>query len=234
MRLSLTNVSNRVQEQWEIDVHPDHCPICHHAIEPIPVAAIGVFEVVDGAYIQAVYQCPRRKCSRLFIGIYHPRSAVHGHFQLANATFSLSLLAPRRVEAKVFADEVNDLSPRFVEIYNQAKAAEEFGLTDIAGPGYGKALEFLIKDFLIRENPDDSPAIKRESLGQVIKGRVNDENIRSTAERATWLRNDETHYERKWEDKDLADLKLLVTLTANWIHNTLLTRKITTEMSTGK
>jgi hypothetical protein len=27
----------------------------------------------------------------------------------------------------------------------------------------------------------------------------------------------ETHYERRWEGKELADLKTLITLTMNWI-----------------
>lgn len=38
------------------------------------------------------------------------------------------------------------VSPQFVEIYNQAKAAESFQLDQITGLGLRKALEFLIKD----------------------------------------------------------------------------------------
>lgn len=143
-------------------------------------------------------------------------------------------ITPYTVEQEQFPEEVAKVSPRFVDIYNQAKSAEVNTLSDVAGPGYGKALEFLIKDFLILDKPGDSEAIKRESLMQVIQNRVDDANIKATAQRAAWLRKDETHHERKWEDKDLADLKRLVTLTSNWIHNTLLTREITAEMSSGK
>ena len=42
--------------------------------------------------------------------------------------------------------------------------------------------------------------------------------------RAVWLGNDETHYVRKWEDKDISDLKRLIKLTVNWIENNLLTQ----------
>ena len=41
--------------------------------------------------------------------------------------------------------------------------------------------------------------------------------MRQCAERAVWLGNDETHYERKWIGKDLQDLKVLIRLTVNWI-----------------
>ena len=54
--------------------------------------------------------------------------------------------------------------------------------------------------------------------------------MKECAKRAAWLGNDETHYTRKWEDKDVKDLKLLVHLTVNWIDNVLLTQKYISEM----
>jgi hypothetical protein len=50
------------------------------------------------------------------------------------------------------------------------------------------------------------------------------------AERATWLGNDETHYVRKWEDKDINDLKILIKVTLHWIEMELLTEQYKTEM----
>jgi len=234
MKVTVWNTTLHLDQQWQLDVVPDNCPICHHGVEPVLKAAFGVSDFPDQVFAQLAYQCPKHKCRKLFIATYEPKSIVHAAMQLGSTEFVLTALAPRRFQKEEFADEVTDVSAAFVDIYNQAKAAEEFGLVDIAGPGYGKALEFLIKDFLIRERPTEAAAIKRDLLGSVSKNRVDDANIRATAERAAWLRNDETHYERKWQDKDLADLKRLVTLTANWIHSTLLTRKITSDMSTGK
>jgi hypothetical protein len=60
---------------------------------------------------------------------------------------------------------------------------------------------------------------------------VEDANVKECARRAAWLGNDETHYERRWTDKDVTDLKRLITLSANWIENVLLTRKYVKEMS---
>jgi hypothetical protein len=41
--------------------------------------------------------------------------------------------------------------------------------------------------------------------------------IKQVSERATWLGNDETHYQRRWVDKDLSDLKVLIDLVLHWI-----------------
>jgi hypothetical protein len=56
----------------------------------------------------------------------------------------------------------------------------------------------------------------------------------SMAERATWLGNDETHYIRKWEDKDLQDMKRLITLTTYWIMSDQLTKAAVVAMPQGK
>ena len=53
---------------------------------------------------------------------------------------------------------------------------------------------------------------------------------KSVAKRATWLGNDETHYYRKWEDKDLRDLTNLLRLTINAIENQLLAESYEEDM----
>jgi hypothetical protein len=50
------------------------------------------------------------------------------------------------------------------------------------------------------------------------------------AKRAAWLGNDEIHYVRKWEDRDINDLKILIELTCGWVRNNLLTEKYMAEM----
>ncbi|MGF6947536.1 hypothetical protein QF028_000029 [Neobacillus sp. B4I6] len=50
------------------------------------------------------------------------------------------------------------------------------------------------------------------------------------AERAVWLGNDETHYVRKWDDKDLKDLKNLIDLTVYFISMTIKANKYKAEM----
>ena len=95
-------------------------------------------------------------------------------------------------------------------------------------------MEFLIKDYLISENPDDKETIRAKPLGQCINDDVADPNIKSVSERATWLGNDETHYVRKWSGKDVGDLKSLIALSVHWIEAALLTKKLIHEMPDPK
>jgi len=52
---------------------------------------------------------------------------------------------PWKAVERQFAQSITDTSPLFAGIYNQASAAEAQGLSDVAGPGYRKASEFLLK-----------------------------------------------------------------------------------------
>ena len=83
--------------------------------------------------------------------------------------------------------------------------------------GYRKAFEFLIKDYLIKNRSNDANAIKSAMLGACINNYVTDTNTKNVAKRVTWLGNDETHYERRWVDKDLSDLKTMINLAIHWI-----------------
>lgn len=112
----------------------------------------------------------------------------------------------------------------------QSSSAEHYQLDQIAGVGYRKALEYLIKDYAIHKSPNDKERIKSLFLGNVINEFVDDKNVQECAKRAAWLGNDETHYVRKWEEKDINDLKTLIKLTEAWITNNLLTEKYMSEM----
>ena len=93
-------------------------------------------------------------------------------------------------------------------------------LKEICGAGYRKSLEFLIRDF-IKQIPIDEEVTKNITLVQCINNYIKDEDIQDAAKLCTWLGNDETHYYRKWENKDLSDLKTLLNITINFIDNKL-------------
>ena len=99
--------------------------------------------------------------------------------------------------------------------------------------GFGKAFEFLVKDYAIKRNPDDEGKIKKMFLGNCVKKYIDDERARSMAERAAWLRNDESHYVRTFEDKDIEDLKLLLRLVVNDVENFELKERYDESMRKG-
>ena len=131
-----------------------------------------------------------------------------------------------------FSETINNISPSFTKIYNQSFCAEQLSLDQICGVGYRKALEFLIKDYLMNGLEDETRKenIKKKFLSNCIQEDVSDERIKSVARRAVWLGNDETHYVRIWEDKDVSDLKKLIDLTVRWIENEVETAKLLEDM----
>ena len=64
-----------------------------------------------------------------------------------------------------------------------------------------------------------------------IKEIIDNPRIKEIARRATWLGNDETHYFRKWDDKDLEDLKKLIQITVHFISMELGADKYIGEMA---
>ncbi len=132
-----------------------------------------------------------------------------------------------KVPKTTFSDAVTSISPRFIEIYKQSDTAEDEGLDEIAGPGYGKALEFLVKDYLIKNLPGEEAEIKSMSLYNCIHDKLDNPKIKALADRARVLRNDETHYERKYEESDITDLKKLINATVAWIELESFTAEVT-------
>jgi hypothetical protein len=193
---------------------PDVCPICHIGMQP--KAIFGYLSDVNKRRIpyregEVIFQCPLNDCQSLFIGYYQ---------FVGEKTFLLKQIAPLEPEDIFFAPYIQKTSPNFVEIYNQSQKAEKKGWVQVAGPGYRKSFEFLIKDYCISKmtSEDEKEKIKKEFLGTVIKDHIDDLRIKKMAERAAWIGNDETHYVRTWGDKDLSDLKSLINITLNWIN----------------
>jgi hypothetical protein len=139
-------------------------------------------------------------------------------------------------------ETISKISPDFCVIYDQAQKAEQYKLLLVAGPGYRKALEFLVKDYIIGQLKEPDPqklaaekaAVEKTLLGTCIKNYIKSDQIKEIAKRAAWLGNDETHYVRKWEDKDLNDLKKLISLTLHWIEVETLTLEVIANMPEGK
>lgn len=121
--------------------------------------------------------------------------------------------------APPFSQTILKISPAFCKIYSQANDAEVYKLEQVSGIGYGRALEFLIKDYAKFEHPDRSEEIERCALGKCIKDHISDEYIRNSGELAVWLRNDETHYVRKFAQQDVQSLKKLIHSIVRLIEN---------------
>jgi hypothetical protein len=201
-----------------IDRNPDLCPVCHKGL-----AVEGFhFRWISQYWLEGMYQCPNLECHHLFIAAFGRGSSGTHYFKYAMPFKPM----PRAVD-----DALCQVSPEFAETYRQAWRAKDEQLMKIAGTGFRRALEFLVKDYASRnQNPGDIEAIQKKPLVQVIRDHIKEEGIRTVAERAAWLGNDETHYLRKWEDKDISDLIDLIDSVGHWIVIHLKTERLKASM----
>ena len=207
------------------DLIPDECPICHHGIAPLRTNQAYISARTSernwGGYLEMLYRCPRVNCGRMFCVIYRQHIQNDG---ARNYFFSCGLY-PQAGKPPDVPNSIQELSPSFVNIYSQALEAERVGLNEVSGPALRRALEFLIKDYLIQNNVASAETIKATPLGVCINNYVSDSNLKISAERATWLGNDATHYDRKYTSHDVTHLKELIDLTVYWLRSELMTKK---------
>lgn len=188
------------------------CPHCGIATSPTFIDGYLIGDnnnyIPPTAYI--IFYCP--SCRQLYIAKYNiPRS-----YYITNDTIPYNLIPifptctyPEKYIMPEFSDNIKELSSGFVETYKQACTAEGNENTiGLAGLGYRKAIEFLIKDYLIKINPNDRNDIIQMPLGKCIDQLEQD--IQDIARAATWIGNDETHYFKKHEDYRINDMKMFI------------------------
>jgi hypothetical protein len=221
---------------------PDQCPHCRwtgqQVLEKSPVRTVRDADSGKDD-LWAVFVCPRLACAKPYFAIFAERY---------EGGYALTDLTPIRPQTRSRNATVEAISKQYYEVFDEALAAEEYELTLIAGVGYRKALEFLVKDYVVRndrkklqeaEKGSDSQAIADANgridetlgafLGDVIK-KIEDSRIKAIAERAAWLGNDETHYVRKWNAHDVDDLKTLINLVEVFIISEAETERVLREM----
>ncbi len=198
------------------------CPLCHIALDPKEITAV-VYSYKNKEYATILNYC--YKCNRCFIvtykidlvAKYQYAHRIHFSFK-TNSQISSS---PQSFQGKVFESRISELSPKFVEIYNQSECSEAYNLSQISGMGYRKALEFLIKDYAICFYPEEKEEIKSISLMNCIKKYIDNTKIKTLAEKSAWLGNDETHYIKKHTDRDISDLKIFINACVSYIESEL-------------
>lgn len=215
--MRVTKRSINVQNNsYSVDV-PYACPTCHRHSE---VTLITADAVDEGRAVQAIFRCGYQRCRAFFICFYGPKTSS-----------DLLAVRPLKPPESNLSETVSKLSPTFASIFAEANEAKHLGLEQIAGPGFRKAFEFLIKDYAKSLAPEKAGEIEKIFSGTVVKTFIPDTRIQGVAERCLWLGNDETHYLRKWSGRDIGDLVNLIKLTMHWIEIEQLSKSYVEEMS---
>lgn len=188
---------------------PDTCIHCHKSVGLIMKSKTSPI-IFDGYQkLGITFICPN--CNQFSVYEYNNSEVGYGYFKLINYSYQkkVNIVLPTNIDA---------ISEQFVEIYTQAETAEAYNLMSICGVAYRKAAEFLIKDYVIMKQPEQESKIKKDALGKVISEQLSDfPKLQTLAKATAWIGNDETHYVRKHDDKDLNDLKAFLLAAATFI-----------------
>ena len=192
--------------------YPEYCPHCGKSISPEKIHisdSEDSYSSGDARFV-VTFRCSRSACKKYF--------AVEYIFTSTSELCSIAKYSYRPPIKVKLPENIEKVSSVFVEIYSQATVAESEALDQIAGVGYRKAAEFLIKDYVISKNPSDEEHIKSIMLGKVIADYLNDfQKIQVLAKSVAWIGNDETHYVRRHDGKDIQDLKKFILSAAQFI-----------------
>lgn len=183
-----------------------NCPFCNSKVVPV-LRVLMTGHNVDGANLRFLARFPC--CNKEYFvncdkGDYRYNSGLSTR---CDAKWTAEELPKEIIQLKAIPEIIDEISPNFRSIFEEAQAAQHLGYTQICGGGYRKALEFLIKDYATILYPDKDEEIKKMELGNCISQYVDNDLIKCFANRASWLGNDELHYLRKWEELDLLDLE---------------------------
>lgn len=211
MKLNVSINFRDMRSSVTIDT-PSKCPHCGRTMSPLHVGQSTSSEttsVSDKGRFSVIFRCSFEDCLKYFVIEY-----INDDYETASMV-DYTYRPPIKVK---LPENIEKVSSVFVEIYSQATVAESEALDQIAGVGYRKAAEFLIKDYVISKNPSDEEHIKSIMLGQVIAEYLGDfPKIQALAKSVSWIGNDETHYVRKHDDKDIQDLKRFILSAAQFI-----------------
>lgn len=221
MRIQISYNDGNTSHSKHVEI-PDECPTCGRLVI-FPFNGASRSKITNE--LETIHHCPNQACGSYMI-CYHT---------FVDATWKLKKIEPPRLTTSSIPDFVSEISASFISIFREAVEAKERGLSQIAGPGYRKAFEFLIKDYAkSKAKPEEFEDIEKLQATPVVNKYISDVRVQAVARRALWVGNDETHYLRKWEDRDINDLVTLIKLTIEWIDIERQSASYIEEMPEGK
>jgi len=194
---------------------PNICPHCHKINNPHHRWHSSSNDTDNKPVFITAWQCSNNECNKIFLVLYEKTGTqkfeskrfLNGRPKGPDWPKPIADLK----DGKTIDNESPDQS-KFIKTYLQSLEAEMHGLDELAGMGFRKSIEYLVKDWAIQNNPNDKDKIIEDLwLGQVIK-EYYDGNLKEILERATWLGNDQSHYNKLFEEYDVDVLKELIEL----------------------
>jgi hypothetical protein len=190
---------------------PNVCPHCHVTIIPKHIWNVETKDENKNQIYLNGWVCTNVDCNRIFVAEYKFTGTAIVFSRFLNGLPKGPIWPKPILELKSGNLTDNGNESRFIKTYLQSLSAESYGLDELAGMGYRKAIEYLVKDWAVKLQPDKKEIINSLWLGNVINQFYSGE-LKEILERATWLGNDQAHYNKLFEEFDLNVLKELIDL----------------------
>lgn len=173
---------------------PNQCPHCGIFMFPEKIVYTNSFQAplatsLEGSYFAVVFRCPH--CGEFFLTQYS--------ISYENAIYlgNIHIVRQKSDIPFPFSKEINQIDPAFEIIYSQTQRAEFYGLDELTGMGYRKALEHLLRTYY--KEPE-------KTLSQIINA-IDNPEIQSLAKLATWIGNDHAHIQIKHPTQTIENMK---------------------------
>lgn len=194
---------------------PDICPNCGIGIVP---NILSWNKATETGEIGIIFECPA--CKRIAFSTFVIPRSKNTSWTGINSDYEIETIRiavyPLLINSPPIPKDIKEYFPDFYEIYTQADIAEQCNLHKIIGMAYRKALELLVKGYLVMNNPSDEENILAESLGKSI-ARIPYPKIQALAKAASWIGNDETHTVKKNPDWKVEHMKKFILSLCNLI-----------------
>ncbi len=198
-KIPLLDTQGSTHGRYEVEL-PNYCPWCKSNISPTILCSTPFDTSNRSLPMSLTLQCP--SCNNNFLQTYKVILMPNGYI----SELKMDNSKPMPETLFDYPSEIDEISSEFSNIITQSSNAEALEYDHLAGIGYRKAIEFLVKDYLIKCKDKDESEISNQQLGKCIS-LIDDTRINKLARAASWIGNDETHYVRKHVDKDVQDLK---------------------------
>jgi hypothetical protein len=207
MNFSINNNGNHPLVYAE---DPNICPHCHVANQP---SNLFLFRDVKLDKLISVWKCTYVPCNKIF-AVSHIKNGNEYIIERNLIGLPKGPEWPQPIlnlkDGQTIEENIPSQS-KFIKTYLQSLEAESNGHDEIAGMGFRKSIEYLVKDWAIQSRPNDKEKILKLWLGKVISEYYTGD-LKDILERATWLGNDQSHYNKLFEEFNINHLKELIDL----------------------
>lgn len=189
------------------------CPHCHQS-SSCEIFTPGIATNRDD--VNFIVQCTA--CEKIFFTKYRMRA---DYTLIPLSTF------PNSSFQNHFPKEVALISPKFIEIYEQAITAKNSNLNELVGIGLRRAFEFLVTDYIKNVLLDEPKKTLEQKIEQID---VRNVNVHSTLIR--WVGNDTTHTKVTHPEFSVDDMIKSIEIVVYYLHSEYISNELAKNINT--